>query len=156
MTSQADPRPNPSASPLDPLVDLRKRDVERQAASMERQRAVGQRFRDTLARLDTLYQGSGASGTLPPVLSANCGDYKLAVLQLAEAHRTDLALHEADMAVAQRALADAARRHEALSQHVERQVARRQDEAKRLAQKQQDEIASQMWWRREPAARGAE
>ena len=92
---------------LGTLVHLRGIEVDRLQAEMAAQRATSARYRDNLARLDGLAQGSGASGALPLALALNCGQYKQAVMQMADTHRTDLSLQEANMALSQRALTSA-------------------------------------------------
>lgn len=132
---------------LNRLIDLREREVDCLQADVAAKETLRRRYRGNIDRLEELCGGSGASGTLAPVLALNCGAFKQAVLQLAASHRESLALHEADMAVMQGALAAASRRHESLGQ-----VLARQREQNRLAeqlreQKGQDELAGQVWAR---------
>lgn len=142
---------------LGTLVRLRTTEVERLQADLAKQEATRARFRNSVDRLTDLAVGSGASGqstgqsagksasVLSPALAANCGNYKQAVFALADSHRTDLHLHEANMAVSQRQLAQAWTRREllgkVLTQH-EAAYAREQDRAQR---KREDEIATQSW-----------
>lgn len=137
----------PSRS-LERLVDLREREVERLTADVASKQAVRARFVDNLARLDGLCDSAGASGRSSPLLSLNCANYKQAVLALADSHRTDLALHDAEMALARQALAAAARRHEVLDQVRERQHQAAQKAQRSVEQKQQDDLAAQVWLRR--------
>lgn len=132
------------------LVDLREREVDRLAADMAAKTRVRERYRSNLDRLDQLCRSAGASGAaaqLAPALSLNCGIYKQSVMQLAEEHRQDLALHEADMAVAQGVLAEAARRHAVLGQVLERQQNELRQAQVAFEQKRQDELATQVWFR---------
>lgn len=144
---------------LGQLVDMRDREVDRLSADLAQQRATQQRYLDNLARLTQLRDGNGASGSqahpadkrmLSPALSLNIGGYKQAVMKMADAHRVDLSLHEADMALTQRRVADAARRHEALDQVL----ARQRQKLRRIEgvrdQKRQDDLAAQQWLRRRP------
>lgn len=129
------------------LVDLRERDVERLTAEVAAKQAVRARYLSNLERLEQLRDGSGASGMLSPVLSLNCAAYKQTVMLAADAHRADLQLHEADMALSQQALQTAALRREVLGQvHL-----RHQRDLKRVEasgeQKRHDELAAQVWWR---------
>ena len=141
-------RQNTIAS-LDTLVRLRSTEVERLQADMAKQEATRTRYQTSVARLTDLAVGSGPSATpaskLSPALAVNCGDYKQAVFALADSHRTDLHLHEANMAVSQRNLAQAWTRREllgkVLAQH-EVAFAREQDRAER---KREDDIATQSW-----------
>jgi len=130
---------------LNTLVELRTLAVDRLQADLASQEATRTRYQNNLARLDALATGSGATGSLPPALALNCGAYKQNVMALADLHRTDLALHEANMAVAQRKLADAWTKRELLGKVLEQQqgaLAREQD---RVARKREDEIATQSW-----------
>jgi flagellar export protein FliJ len=134
---------------LGTLVRLRSSEVERLQADMARQEATRARYQASVERLTDLAVGSGPSAApeakLTPALAVNCGNYKQAVFALADSHRTDLQLHEANMAVSQRNLAQAWGRREllgkVLAQH-ENAFAREQDRAER---KREDEIATQSW-----------
>jgi flagellar export protein FliJ len=130
---------------LGTLVRLRSSEVERLQADMARQEATRTRYQANLDRLAALADGSGASGVLPLALALNCGQYKQAVLAMADAHRTDLHLHEANMAVAQRKLTAAWTRRELLGKVLEQHedaAGREQDRAER---KREDDIATQSW-----------
>ena len=130
---------------LDTLVQLRSTEVDKLQTELARQEATRARYQANLARLTSLAEGSGASGRLAPALALNCGQYKQAVFALADHHRTDLQLHEANMAVSQRHLAQAWTRRELLGKVLEQQqdaLAREQD---RAARKREDEIATQSW-----------
>ena len=130
---------------LGTLVQLRSLDVDRLQADLASQEATRARYQNNLARLDALATGSGATGALPPALALNCGAYKQNVMAMADLHRTDLALHEANMAVSQRKLTDAWTKKELLGKVLEQQehaLAREQDRAQR---KREDDIATQSW-----------
>ncbi|MCC6069943.1 flagellar FliJ family protein [Massilia sp. GCM10020059] len=130
---------------LGTLVHLRGIEVDRLQAEMAAQQATSARYRANLERLDSLAEGSGPSGALPLALALNCGQYKQAVMQMADTHRTDLSLHEANMALSQRALASAWTRRELLGQVLEQ----KQDAAglaqQRVDRKRQDDLATQAW-----------
>jgi flagellar export protein FliJ len=134
---------------LGTLVRLRSSEVERLQADLARQEATRARYQASLETLTALAVGSGASSTpaaaLSPALAVNCGNYKQAVFALADTHRTDLHLHEANMAVSQRNLTHAWTRREllgkVLAQH-ETAFAREQDRAQR---KRDDEVATLAW-----------
>jgi flagellar export protein FliJ len=134
---------------LGTLVRLRSTEVDRLQAELARQEAMRARYQTTVERLTDLAVGSGpsaqAGAKLSPALAANCGNYKQAVFALADTQRTDLHLHEANMAVSQRNLAQAWTRREllgkVLAQH-EAAFAREQDRAQR---KREDDIATQSW-----------
>lgn len=132
---------------LGTLVRLRSTEVERLQADLAKQEATRQRFQTSVERLTDLAVGSGPSGklALSPALAVNCGNYKQAVFALADSHRTDLQLHEANMEVSQRKLAQAWTRRELLGKVLaqeESAFAREQDRAQR---KREDEIATQSW-----------
>ena len=132
---------------LEQLVDLREREVDRLTADMAAKTALRDRYRSNVERLERLYQSVGATGVWSPALSLNCAQYKQSVMQLADAHREDLTLHEADMAVAQRVLTTAARKHEALNQVLEKSRTQERHERNVHEQKRQDELATQAWFR---------
>jgi flagellar export protein FliJ len=130
---------------LGTLVQLRSSEVDKLQTELARQEATRARYRANLDRLDSLVEGSGSTGNLSPALALNCGQYKQAVFTLRDSHRTDLHLHEANMAVSQRNLAQAWTRRELLGKVLEQQqdaLAREQD---RAARKREDEIATQSW-----------
>lgn len=132
------------------LIELREREVERLTAEVAAKQALRERYLGNLRRLEQLCAGTGASGAPSPALALNCAAYKQSVMQLADAHRGDLALHEADMALSSRALAEAARRREVLAQvhdGQQRALLRLQEAGE---QKRQDEIAAQVWLRSKP------
>jgi flagellar export protein FliJ len=144
---------------LGQLVDLREREVDRLSADLAQQRLMRLRYVENLARLTRLHASSGATGeqvhptgkqVLSPALSLNCGGYKQVVMKMADAHRLDLSLHEADMATTHRAVTEAARRHEALDQVLARKRQKFQQNQSVREQKRQDDVASQQWLRRRP------
>ena len=130
---------------LGTLVRLRSTEVERLQGELARQQATQSRYQANLERLDALAEGSGATGALAPALALNCGHYKQAVLAMADAHRTDLKLHEANMAVAQRTLTAAWTRRELLGKVLAQHVAAADVAAGRAERKREDELATQSW-----------
>ena len=130
---------------LDTLVQLRTTEVDRLQTELARQEATRARYQANLERLHALAEGSGASGRLAPALALNCGQYKQAVFALADSHRTDLQLHEANMAVAQRNLNAAWTRRELLGKVLEQQQDALAREQERAARKREDDIATQSW-----------
>jgi len=143
---------------LGTLVQLRSLDVDRLQADLASQEATRARYRNNLARLDALATGSGATGALvrggAPVpamaLALNCGAYKQNVLAMAELHRTDLALHEANMAVSQRKLSEAWTKRELLGKVLEQQEDLLSKEQDRIVRKREDDIATQSWMANRP------
>ena len=105
------------------------------------------RYQKNLDRLTGLYTNSGASGNLHPALAGNCGDYKQAVMQMADSHRLDLHMHEADMAVSQKALNAAWAKREVLGKVLvtQQKVVLKEKDAKE--RKQHDDLATQAWLR---------
>ncbi len=136
---------NDAIRSLDTLVQLRSTEVERLQTELARQEATRARYQANLERLHALAEGSGASGRLAPALALNCGQYKQAVFALADSHRTDLHLHEANMAVAQRNLTAAWTRRELLGKVLEQQQDAHAREQERAARKREDDIATQSW-----------
>lgn len=130
---------------LGTLVQLRSLDVDRLQADLASQEATRLRYQNNLARLSELATGSGATGALPPALALNCGAYKQNVMAMADLHRTDLALHEANMAVAQRKLSDAWTKRELLGKVLEQQERALSKEQDRIVRKREDDIATQSW-----------
>lgn len=145
MTKQA------TIDSLGTLVRLRGTEVERLQADMARQEALRARYRNSVDTLVALAEGSGPSGAvagaraLSPALALNCGDYKQAVFALADVHRTDLHLHEANMAVSQRKLGEAWTRRELLGKVLEKHETAFAREQERGQRKREDEIATQSW-----------
>jgi flagellar export protein FliJ len=130
---------------LDLLLQVRASEVDRLQADMAKQEETRRRYVANLERLGALAEGSGASGALPPALALNCGQYKQAVFALADTHRTDLHLHEANMKVAQRELTAAWTRRELLGKVLEQHQAAAVREQDRAATKREDETATQSW-----------
>jgi len=136
---------------LDTLVRVRGTEVERLQTALAKKEATCARYQASVDRLTALAEGSGPSGQpgamrpLSPALAMNCGNYKQAVFALAETHRTDLQLHEADMAVAQKSLAQAWTRRELLGKVLEQHEAAYARAVERTQRKREDEIATQSW-----------
>lgn len=132
---------------LTDLVRLRSTELERLQGDMASQTALRERYKANLARLSGLCEASGASGALPLALSVNCGNYKQAVLEMVATHRTDLHLHEANMAVAQQAINQAWAKREVLDQVLTQKQKDVAVEQQRRDSKRQDELATQLWLR---------
>jgi flagellar export protein FliJ len=132
---------------LTTLVALRNTEVERLQTEMAEKTNVRDRYQKNLERLTSLYTNSGASGNLHPALAGNCGDYKQAVMAMADSHRLDLHMHEADMAVSQQALNAAWAKREVMGKVLDKtqKVVNAQQNAKE--RKQHDELATQLWLR---------
>lgn len=132
---------------LSTLVALRDRDVDRLTAEVAAKQLIRERFQGNLERMARLCTDSGASGTPSPAQALNKANYKAAVMQMADLHRQDLALHEAQMALSERALQEAACRREVLGQLLSKQqLSLRKAESSR-EQKRQDDLATQVWLR---------
>jgi len=132
---------------LTTLVALRNTEVERLQTEMAEKTDLRDRYQKNLERLTSLYTNSGASGNLHPALAGNCGNYKQAVMAMADSHRLDLHMHEADMAVSQQALNAAWAKREVLGKVLDKtqKVVNREQNAKE--RKQHDELATQLWLR---------
>lgn len=134
---------------LSTLIGMREREVEKLMADMAAKQAVRDRFQHNLARMEKLCANNAASGITSPVQALNSGHFKLSIMQMADVHKQDLALHEADMALSQLALQNAAQRREVLDQ-VRAQQQRSLDKAEASReQKGQDDMATQVWLRRQ-------
>jgi flagellar export protein FliJ len=138
---------NGTIASLGTLVRLRSKEVERLQGELAAQDALRTRYRANLERLTGLYQGSGASGALPPALALNCGQYKMAVIAMAQTHQTDLGLHEANMALSQRALTRAWTGRELLGQVLAHKQDVLAEGQQRRERKREDELATQSWLR---------
>jgi flagellar export protein FliJ len=138
---------------LEAVVELREREKDKLVGELATQRALTERYRNTLARLDALCAGAGASGAQGAanlaVLSLNCGDYKQSVMKMAAGQRDELGVQEAELRRAEQALVHAAHRHAAMSITLERQQQDIDRAASRREQKGQDELATQTWWGRQ-------
>jgi len=132
---------------LSTLVSLRDSEVEKLQAAQAAKEATAERYRKNLERLHSLATNSGASGSLPIALAANCGNYKQAVLAMADNHRLDLTMHEADMAVSQRVLNAAYVKREVLGQVLEKKKAVVTTAKNVQERKQHDDLATQLWLR---------
>jgi flagellar export protein FliJ len=138
---------------LNTLVRLRSTAVDRLQAELAKQEAVRARYQNSVDRLTALAEGCGASAQpaaaraagFSAIQAVNVGNYKQAVFALAETHRTDLHLHEANMAVSQRNLAQAWTRRELLGKVLEQQETAHAREQDRQQRKRDDEIATQSW-----------
>ena len=132
---------------LSTLVSLRHNEVEKLQSELAAKENVRDRYQRTLDKLTSLYQSPGATGRLPMALATNCGDYKQAVMAMADSHRLDLTMHEADMAVSQRALTAAFARREVLGQVLQKEQQALVREQRVKERKNHDELATQLWFR---------
>lgn len=133
------------------VVDQRRREKESLVGELASRRAQLERHRATLIRLEQLCVGATVDGERAAshvvALSLNCGDYKQAVLSLADSQRDEVLRHDADLQLAQLALTRAVQRHEALSQVLDGKLRVMQRQQQQGEQKRQDELATQSWWR---------
>lgn len=132
---------------LTSLVALRNIELEKLQSAQAAKVATAERYKKNLERLHSLAVNSGASGSLPIALAANCGDYKQAVLAMADSHRLDLTMHEADMAVSQRALNQAYVKCEVLGQVLEKNEKALASKGAVQERKVHDDLATQVWLR---------
>ena len=132
---------------LSTLVDMRSNEVDKLQTEMAAKESVRDRYQRTLDKLTDLYQSSGPSGRLPMALALNCGDYKQGVMAMADSQRLNLHMHEADMAVSQRALTAAYVKREVLGQVLERHQDAAATAQRAQERKRHDELATQLWYR---------
>jgi flagellar export protein FliJ len=132
---------------LSTLVDMRSNEVDKLQTEMAAKENVRERYRKTLDKLTSLYESSGPSGRLPMALALNCGDYKQGVMAMADHQRVNLHMHEADMAVSQRALTAAYVKREVLGQVLERHQDAAATAQRAQERKRHDELATQLWYR---------
>jgi flagellar export protein FliJ len=132
---------------LTTLVALRSTEVERLQTEMAEKTNTRERYQKNLERLTSLYTNSGASGNLHPALAGNCGDYKQAVMVMADNHRLDLHMHEADMAVSQQALNKAWAKREVMDMVLNKEQKSFTQQKNVKERKQHDELATQLWLR---------
>jgi len=132
---------------LTTLVALRSTEVERLQTEMAEKANTRERYQKNLERLTSLYTNSGASGNLHPALAGNCGDYKQAVMAMADSHRLDLHMHEADMAVSQQALNAAWAKREVMGKVLSKEQKAVSQQQNVKERKQSDELATQLWLR---------
>lgn len=132
---------------LTTLVALRNTELEKLQAEQAAKQMTADRYRKNLERLHSLAVNSGASGSLPIALAANCGNYKQAVLAMADSHRLDLTMHEADMAVSQQALTHAYVKREVLDKVLEKNQKALAGKEAVQERKVHDDLATQLWLR---------
>ena len=132
---------------LTTLVALRNIELEKLQTAQAAKEATAERYRKNLERLHSLATNSGPSGNLPLALAANCGNYKQAVLAMADNHRLDLTMHEADMAVSQRVLNAAYVKREVLDGVLEKKQQVVTSAKNVQERKQHDDLATQLWLR---------
>jgi flagellar export protein FliJ len=132
---------------LSTLVTLRDNEVEKLQSELAAKENLRDRYQKTLDKLTSLYESSGPTGRLPMALATNCGDYKQAVMAMADSHRVDLSMHEADMAVSQRALTAAYAKREVLSQVLLKEQQSVAHALNAKERKNHDELATQLWFR---------
>jgi flagellar export protein FliJ len=140
---------------LGTLVQLKSTHVDRLQSDLSSQQATRARYQNNLDRLTALTEGSGASGNarngssarpaLSLALALNCGAYKQGVMALADSHRVDLSLHDANMAVSQARLKEAWVRRELLGKVLVREQDAQASDKQRAIRKGEDELATQAW-----------
>ncbi|WP_077033549.1 flagellar FliJ family protein [Pelomonas sp. KK5] len=131
---------------LDTLIELRGRDLEARQADLAGKQVVCARIEANIERLHALMDG--VSTAQAPSLAENTAAYKTSLLELAEGQRRELEQRRQHVEQAREAVLDAARRKQVLEQLLQQSRARAQFARQRQQQKQQDELATQMWSRR--------
>jgi hypothetical protein len=132
------------------LARLRERGVDRLSAELARKLVERERYLANLKRLDALVRADTLPvGVLHPALSNNQAGYREAVLCMADAHRAQLALHDADTAATRRSLRAEEQRREALVQVLALERGRIEQGVRRVEQARQDELGARQWLARE-------
>jgi len=134
----------PVVRSLGVLVELRELAADRLAADLARQATERDRYLANLVRLDAFArtEAPAAGVSLHPALAVNQAGYRQVVHRLAEAHRADLARHEAEMAATRRSLAAADQRRQALERVLALENARHAAGERRVEQSRQDEMGA--------------
>lgn len=135
---------------LHALVELRSTEIDKLEADVAAKASICARYRSSVVKLADLVAGSGSSGALALHLSANCGDYKQSVMQLAATHEVDLTLHEAELAHTKAALHAAWARRAALAQVLAETEGALYAARQARERRQHDELATQLWLRGQP------
>jgi flagellar export protein FliJ len=135
---------------LDTLIELRTRELERHQAELARKQALCARVESNIERLDQLYREAGRGSVISAELALNSAAYKQVVLQLADSQRQDLLLKTADLGESRTALQSVARQQQVLGQVLQQSLTRQLGAEQRKAQKQQDDLATQVWLRGQP------
>ena len=128
------------------LIELRGRELELRQAELAACQAVCSRVETNIERLKALAQGVGGGGNAG--LALNAIAYKQSLLQLADQQRQELAQRRSEAGQAQQAVSAAAREQEVLDQLLRQNRAKALLAEGRRAQKQQDDLATQVWLRR--------
>ncbi len=134
---------------LGTLIDLRTRDLEKCQAELAARRSLCTRVEKNIERLGQLMEGVSTDASVSTALAINTSAYKQSLLELLDAQRRELVLRQAEAAQAQVAVTDAARQHEVLSQLLQQTRARALLAQSRQAQKVQDDLATQVWMRKQ-------
>jgi flagellar export protein FliJ len=130
---------------LTTLVGVREREVDRRKADMADMAALRMRYVGNISRLDALAQAPVPLASAETAVNA-CG-YRQAVVDMANQHKQELAVHELDMEAKRVDLVQASRRCEVLTQVLVRQRQQNAKVARSKEQKRQDDIAAQVWGR---------
>lgn len=134
------------------LAQMRERGVDRLSAEIARKAAERDRYLANLKRLDALGCAQAQpAGVLDAALSANHAGYREAVLRMADAHRAQLALHDADLAATRQSLQAEEQRREALVQVLALERGHIAQGVRRVERARQDELGAQQWLAREKA-----
>lgn len=133
---------------LELMLRLRQSDVDRQETIVQDKHQLTQRYQKNISRMESLCQHLGASAAPNPVLAVNAGAYKHSLLNLISLQKQDLALSDADLAVARQHLMVAVSRREVMDQLSCRERQALQALENKAAQKQSDETAAQAYLRK--------
>ena len=131
------------------LVTLRQSEVDRRQADVADKQQVRDRYQRNLDQLDAMSRNTATRHVSSPSLALNNANYKQTIMRLADSHREDLALHDADMVAARQVLSEASRRCEVMAQLLVRERQTWQRAQSVQEQKDQDEMATKAWYRRQ-------
>ena len=140
---------------LSHLVQLRQREVDRFTVELASKQVLRRRYLSNLDRMEQLLATASSSDMGCPILSSNSAHYKSSLVDMIRGHRADAARLEVEIAVVQRALATAVLKHKSLEQVLQNRLLRLQQQRKVREQKQQDQLATQVWSRTRLQSNGA-
>ncbi len=133
---------------LELMLRLRQSDVDKQETVVRDKHQLTQRYQKNISRMESLCQHLGASAVPHPALAINAGAFKHSLLNLITLQKQDLALGDADLAVARKDLLAAVSRREVMDKLGEQERMALQKLRERALQKQSDETATQAHLRR--------
>ena len=132
---------------LEKLASVRATKVRQIQSQVNYQQGLCQRYRNNIKGLETLCQFNPQVET--PLQRSNQQQYKTTLFKMLELQRRELATAEQTLTHIQRDLLQAMRDEKVLCHLIDSKWALWQDELTRQAQKIQDGLAAQSWWRQQ-------